>query len=132
MSAGTHSAHAVVIKQETPDQPEVLAFVARKSDGTAVGCGAVVKAGEGTAEIKRMWVDPRARGLGLGSGILAAPKAAARDDGITALRLETAIHQPEAIGLYRRAGFVEIPPFADVAAPHLFSQPPDEVPLRLT
>lgn len=93
--------------------PNVRFLVARSHDGRAVGCGAIVKAADGTAEVKRMWVDPSVRGLKLGVRILDALIAAARTDGLTTLRLETGIHQPEAIGLYRRAGFVEIPPFAD-------------------
>lgn len=94
-------------------QPNVRFLVARTSDGRAVGCGAIVRATNGSAEVKRMWVDPRVRGMQLGSRMLDALIAAARVDGVGALRLETGIHQPEAIGLYRRAGFVEIPPFDD-------------------
>lgn len=146
MTPPPHAAHALVISEETPDQPEVLAFfaaseaymgalypaesnhfapietllqpnvrflVARTSGGRAVGCGAIVKADDGTAEIKRMWVEPDARGMKLGVRLLDALTARARADGLHVLRLETGIHQPEAIGLYRRAGFVEIAPFGD-------------------
>ncbi len=96
-------------------QPTVLFLVARVA-GTAIGCGAIMKAADGTAEVKRMWVAPPARGLKLGVKILDALEAAARDDGVTALRLETGMSQPEAISLYRRAGFVEIAPFGDYQA----------------
>jgi putative acetyltransferase len=91
-------------------QPHVIFLVAR-TQGAAIGCGAVVKADDGTAEIKRMWLEPAARGLKLGSRLLAALEAAARADGIHTLQLETGNAQPEALGLYRRAGFVEIGPF---------------------
>ncbi|HRK19434.1 MAG TPA: GNAT family N-acetyltransferase [Hyphomicrobiaceae bacterium] len=92
----------------------VLFLVARRS-GRAVGCGALVRAGDGTAEIKRMWVDPAQRGAGLGARLLDALVAAARDDGLAAVQLETGIHQPEAIGLYRDRGFVERAPFGSYA-----------------
>jgi putative acetyltransferase len=96
-------------------QPNVLFLVAR-ADGVAVGCGAVMRAGDGSAELKRMWIDPAARGLKLGARLLEALERAAREDGVAVLRLETGIHNAEALGLYRRAGFVEIPPFADYLA----------------
>jgi putative acetyltransferase len=92
--------------------PNVLFLVARVR-GRAIGCGAVVAAGDGSGEIKRMWVAPEARGVKLGNRLLAALEDAARDDGIAILRLETGIHQPEALALYRRTGFTDIAPFAD-------------------
>ncbi|HEV7306524.1 GNAT family N-acetyltransferase [Ensifer sp.] len=92
------------------EQPEVSFFVARRDDDV-VGCCALVEAGDGTAEIKRMFVDPEARGLKVGKLLLEALEARARQLGCQAVRLETGIYQPEAIGLYRRAGYVERPPF---------------------
>ncbi len=62
-------------------------------------------------EIKSMWVTPDRRGCGLGHAMLAAVETAARERGIHVLRLETGIHQPEALGLYRAAGYDEIGPF---------------------
>ncbi len=59
-----------------------------------------------------MYVDPTARGLGLGRLILEAIEAEAQRQGLQRLALETGVHQPEAIGLYRNAGFQECPPFA--------------------
>ena len=84
-------------------------FVARV-DGLAHGIGAIIRR-EGYAEIKRIFVDPTARGLKLGSRLLAALEADARTAGVPCLRLETGIKQPEAIALYRAAGFREIDPF---------------------
>lgn len=86
-------------------------FVAR-NEGRVVGCAALVEAGDGTAEIKRMFVDPEARGLSLGKKLMAALEEQAQSLALSATRLETGISQPEAIGLYRKAGFVEIAPFA--------------------
>ncbi len=93
-------------------QPNVLFLVARRR-GVAVGCGAVVRADDGTAEIKRMWVDPEARKEKIGVRLLEALIDAARGDNVSVLRLETGISQPEALGLYRRYGFEECGPFGD-------------------
>jgi uncharacterized protein len=64
-------------------------------------------------EIKRMFVDPAARGRQVGRRLLEKLEEIAREGGATALRLETGIKQPEAIALYRSCGFVEIVAFAD-------------------
>lgn len=85
--------------------PEVTLLVAR-SAGTAVGCAALVE-NDGWAEIKRMFIDPAGRGAGLGRRLLQALESEACDRGISVLRLETGIHQAEAIALYRAAGFDE-------------------------
>ncbi|PST24587.1 N-acetyltransferase [Mesorhizobium plurifarium] len=92
------------------EQPTVSFFVARLA-GRIVGCCALVEAGDGTAEIKRMFVDPEARGLKLGRLLLSALEAKAEKLGLTAIRLETGIYQPEAIGLYKASGYVETAPF---------------------
>ena len=89
-----------------------VTFLVARGDGRALGCGALVDRGDGSAEIKRMWVDPDARGLGLGRKLLAAIELEARVLGIQTLRLETGVRQPEAIGLYRALGYEEIPAFA--------------------
>jgi len=86
-------------------------FVVGRRGGVCVACGAVILAGAGTAEIKRMWVEPHARGSGFGRRILAAIETLARDEGVTLLRLETGIYQVEAIDLYRSAGFSAIAAF---------------------
>lgn len=94
--------------------PPVRFLVARRADGIAVGCGALIlsqEAGLVTAELKRMWVDPATRGLGLGRRMLAALEMEARRNAVNLLRLETGISQPEALGLYRAAGYFECGPF---------------------
>ncbi|HEX4151010.1 MAG TPA: GNAT family N-acetyltransferase [Steroidobacteraceae bacterium] len=91
-------------------RPEVGFLVARV-DGRALGCGAVVSSGEGWAEVKRMFVSREARGLKLGRRLLERIEAVARERGERLLRLETGAKQPEALALYRSAGFVEIGPF---------------------
>ena len=92
-----------------------VVVVARDDDGTALGCGALRSLGNGAAEVKRMYVVPAARGRGVAKAVLAALEAAARERGWTTLRLETGPLQPEAIALYRGAGYREIRAFGDYA-----------------
>jgi putative acetyltransferase len=91
-------------------RPEVRFLVARLQ-GDAVGCGAVVTSHDDWAELKRMFVSPAARGRNIGRLLLQRLEAIAIEGGIRRLRLETGVKQPEAVGLYRSAGFVEIGPF---------------------
>jgi putative acetyltransferase len=93
-------------------QGDVLFLVARDVDGAAVGCAALVNQQE-YGEVKRMFVDERKRGLGTGRKLLEHLVMFARMSGLSVLRLETGIHQPEAIGLYERLGFERRAPFGD-------------------
>ena len=93
-------------------QGDVLFLVARDVDGAAVGCAALVNKQE-YGEVKRMFVDERRRGLGTGRKLLEHLAMFARMSGLSVLRLETGIHQPEAIGLYERMGFERRAPFGD-------------------
>ena len=88
-----------------------VVLVARDVDGTALGCGALRALDDGVAELKRMYVVPTARGRGLSKLLLAELESAARLRGWTTLRLETGPRQPEAVGLYERAGYRAIPAF---------------------
>jgi putative acetyltransferase len=94
----------------TLQRPEIAFFVARENDGDLLGFGAVADRGD-YAEIKRMYLAPAARGRKLGRRILEALETHAAERGQNCFRLETGIHQPEAIGLYRSAGYQEIGPF---------------------
>jgi ribosomal protein S18 acetylase RimI-like enzyme len=76
-----------------------------------VGCGALKYHGDAPAEVKRMWVSPAVRGLGLGRRLLAELEAVAAADGVRALRLETNRALTEAIELYRSAGYQEVGAF---------------------
>ncbi|KQZ53607.1 GNAT family N-acetyltransferase [Massilia sp. NEAU-DD11] len=93
-------------------QGDALFLVARDVDGAAVGCAALVNKQE-YGEVKRMFVDERKRGLGTGRKLLEHLVMFARMSGLSVLRLETGIHQPEAIGLYERLGFERRAPFGD-------------------
>ena len=90
---------------------EGVAFFVMRQDGAAAGCGGVQLVGSAYGEIKRMYVRPAFRGLGLGRQMLEHLAAYARARGHTRLRLETGIHQHEAIRLYETWGFTRIPPF---------------------
>jgi DNA-binding MarR family transcriptional regulator len=83
-----------------------------------IGCGALKLHGVAPAELKRMWVDPTSRGLGVGRRLLETLEALAYEHGVTVLRLETNHALREAIELYRRAGFVEVAPFNDEPYAH--------------
>jgi putative acetyltransferase len=99
-----------------PSRDDVAAFlVARGDDGEALGCGALRSLGEPVCEIKRMFVRPHARGRGIGSAILEALEREALARGFRVVRLETGPLQPEAIALYARAGYREIPCFGAYA-----------------
>jgi GNAT superfamily N-acetyltransferase len=91
------------------------AFLVARWSGRAVGCGAVRMLEATTAELKRMYVAPDARGRGIGGAIVAALEEQARRLGARRLVLETGDRQPEAIALYTRAGFTPIPCFGEYA-----------------
>jgi DNA-binding MarR family transcriptional regulator/GNAT superfamily N-acetyltransferase len=97
--------------------PAGLLLVARLH-GEPVGCGALKFHGDAPAEIKRMWVAPAARGLGLGRRLLTGLEAQAADRGVRTLRLETNRSLGEAIGLYRSAGYREVAAFNDERYAH--------------
>ncbi|MCX9157472.1 GNAT family N-acetyltransferase [Niveibacterium sp. 24ML] len=94
-------------------KPNVRFFAAQLA-GDVVGCGAYLACSD-YAEIKRMFVAPRCRGLGIARRMLATLEADAVAAGLPFARLETGIHQPEALGLYERAGYCYRPPFGDYA-----------------
>ena len=93
--------------------PRGVLLVARMR-GRPVGCGALkLHPGEPT-ELKRMWVDPSARGLGLGRRLLRELEQCAASAGATTIRLETNGSLTEAIALYRSAGYTEVPAFNEM------------------
>ena len=78
-----------------------------------VGCGAVKYHDDAPSELKRMWVSPTARGLGLGRRLLEGLEALAAESGASMTRLETNRRLVEAISLYRSAGYREVAAFND-------------------
>ena len=107
-----------------PDAKDMVrprgSFIVAMSDGLPIGCVGLKGNGGEIAEIKRLWVAPSARGLGLGRRLMDAAEAAARELGIAVLRLDTNSALPEAGQLYRRTGWTEIPRFNDDPYPDLF------------
>ena len=89
---------------------DVAFFLLRDGD-TPAGCGGIQLFGVEYGELKRMYVRPEFRGRGFGKLLLDHLADYARSNGIDLLRLETGIHQTEAIAMYERAGFHRIPPF---------------------
>jgi putative acetyltransferase len=90
---------------------EGVAFFVIRYDGLPAGCGGIKLVGMEYGEVKRMYVRPQFRGQGLGRLMLDHLAAYSRERGINVLRLETGVHQKEAISLYERYGFQRIPPF---------------------
>jgi len=101
-------------------QPPRGAFLLAWSDGLPVGCVGLKNGGTQPAEVKRLWVSPAARGLGLARRLMDAVEDAARALGLPLLRLDTNSALPEAIALYRRTGWTEIPRFNDDPYPDVF------------
>ena len=92
--------------------PAVTFLVVREGE-EAVGCGALLRDPRGWGEVKRMYVRPDRRGCGIGKRVLAELETLARKAHLPLLRLETGIHNGDALALYRRAGFAECAAFGD-------------------
>ena len=105
--------------------PPTGLFLIARLRGEAVGCGGLIVHGADPAEIKRMWVVPEVRGLGLGRRILSELERLARESGASATRLDTNRNLTEAIALYRASGYEEIPDFnGEPYAHHWFEKRP--------
>ena len=92
---------------------EGVAFFVVRNDGMLAGCGGVQLFGSEYGEIKRMYIAPRYRGLGLARRLLDHLEEHARMHRVFTLRLETGIHQQDAIRLYEGMGYQRIRPFGD-------------------
>lgn len=84
-----------------------------RSDDATLGCGGLQRLDDRTAEIKRMWIHPDWRGLGLGGRLLARLEAAARGLGRSRVVLDTNETLTEAITMYERAGYHPIDRYND-------------------
>ena len=97
------------------DVPELLAanarfFIARR-DGHALGCMALVRTGPDKGELKRCFVTQEARGQGVGFALLTAAEAAAREEKMRVIQLETGNRNIAALRLYRGCGYRDRGPF---------------------
>lgn len=99
------------VSVEALKQPNVT-FLAARVDGKPVACGACVRHAN-YVEVKRMYVLPACRGLGLGKQLLEALELEVAREGGKLIRLETGTAQAEALELYERAGYRRCPPFGE-------------------
>ncbi len=95
-------------------------FLVAMSDGLPIGCAGLKGNANEIAEVKRLWVSPSARGLGLAHRLMDAIESAARSLGVRILRLDTNSALPEALHLYRGSGWSEIERFNDDPYPDMF------------
>lgn len=103
-------------------EPDGVMLLARLH-GRAIGCVSLKRHGDEPGEIKRMWVDRSARGLGVGRRLLAEVEDRARRWGLAGVRLDTNRTLVEAIALYRSSGYEECEPFtAEPYAHHWFEK----------
>ncbi len=106
----TESRHGLSVEEL---MAEDVPFFVLRHEGIPASCGGVKLFGKEYGEIKRMYVRPRFRGMGLGKLMLNHLADFALANGVSLLRLETGIHQREAIALYERMGFMHISPFGE-------------------
>jgi GNAT superfamily N-acetyltransferase len=92
-----------------PDGVWLVAYL----NGRAVGCGGLQRLDDETCEIRRIYLDQRARGRGIGRALLTQLEDHATRLGYRRVRLTTGDAQPEALGLFRSRGYEEIAPFSD-------------------
>jgi DNA-binding MarR family transcriptional regulator/GNAT superfamily N-acetyltransferase len=98
--------------------PPAGALLIARLHGKPIGCGALKFHRRAPAELKRMWVDPGSRGLGLGRRLLMELERHTREAGARVVRLETNRVLKEAIQLYRNSGYREVPAFNDEPYAH--------------
>ena len=95
-----------------PYAPPYGALLVAEVGGVLAGCAALRPLDAHTGEMKRLYVRPVYRRLGLGEELIGAIIERARDAGYHELRLDTLASMTAAQDLYRRLGFVEIPPYS--------------------
>jgi GNAT superfamily N-acetyltransferase len=109
-----------------PDElspPHGAFLIVRDDDGAAIGCGGLKLLDPQTAEVKRMWLAPAARGRGLGGAMLEALEHAAGELGATEGRLDTNARFESALALFRGHGWREVPPYnRNAYATHWFAK----------
>ena len=102
-----------VVDQALADHPsdDLTVFLVAHRDGRPVGCAGLLVTAPGIGEVKRVYVVPGARRLGVGSALLGALEEQALARGLTHLRLDTRDDLVEAHALYLHNGYEEIPAF---------------------
>lgn len=121
---GISTAH---VPDPDPEAPAYRApggtFLLAHADGLPVASVALKTLAPGVGEVKRLWVDPAARGQGLARRMMRAVEEAARTLGHRTLKLDTNENLPEAIALYRADGWRDTAPYTDWPATHWFEKP---------
>lgn len=103
--------------------PDGAFVIVHAADGTVVGCGGVQRIGPGIGEVKRMWVASSVRGQGLGRKLLERLELETTRLGHHTVRLDTNSQLPEAVAMYRAAGYAEIERYNDNPYPdHFFEK----------
>lgn len=102
-----------------PYAPPTGALLLAFRGDTAIGSIALKQLEPGIGEIKRLYVMPEGRGLGVGKSLVAAIFDQAKQLGYRDIKLDTLPHMREAIALYRRFGFSPIPPYGSFPYPGL-------------
>jgi DNA-binding MarR family transcriptional regulator/predicted GNAT family N-acyltransferase len=110
--AGFDPARSISATEHELVPPAGLLVIARLR-GRAIGCGALKFHLRAPTELKRMWVSPDSRGLGVGRRLLIDLERRAREAGASVVRLETNQSLKEAIQLYRSSGYREVKSFDD-------------------
>ena len=100
---------AVVSPEEF--EPPHGVFLVAEVDGVPAACGAWRSLGDGSAEMKRVYVDPAFRRRGLAQVVVDAVEADAARAGVRSLVLNTGPEQPEALALYAVLGYTPVRPF---------------------
>jgi putative acetyltransferase len=110
VSYPAESRHAFTVERLLRDN---VAFFVSRTNSEPIACGGIKLFGREYGEIKRMYVRPLFRGRGFGKSMLKHLEEHARQNGVDLLRLETGIHQTDAIRLYERFGFQRRGPFGE-------------------
>lgn len=113
--------HQHTFKLAELTRPRSKFFVVRHAN-RAIGIGAYVGRRPRVVELKHMFIDAAARGLGSGRKLLTFMEQCAIVDGVRTIILETSQKQVDAIGLYRACGYVECAPYTAYHAEDVFMQ----------
>jgi GNAT superfamily N-acetyltransferase len=103
-------------------RPPLGTFLLAATDGIPIACVSLKTHAPAIGEVKRLWVAPDARGMGLARRMMTEIEDAARSLGMTRLILDTNEHLPEAIALYRATGWTGIAPYTPFPATHWFGK----------